>query len=775
MSQQLASGRLLARSEARRPYGHHVWALDSRAYLVLDTLFAAQLPPLSETGVLSTPARTVVRSELTRSDSSNITLGHEALRMLATALSPAPRMLHGTQARELTPSPSADPFLWGVVDDPSSVPAPMLQRLLLVLLGSYAIEACNYALVGESGDGSQTSPETQEKQLGRLYAMRDILEDHLEVHPACIDPYLELVLDLRTQIFVACNNLQPDAELHLRNLDGPLASRAHCFTSEHATQFKRMAAERSKAIHQELESTDGELSVRGAQDFVGFSTDLAVFIAVHGSFLKRQYPPLRVRDLARHAEKNNRVARWFVYRDEPAFSDRDQDDDGNRGSDSDDQDARDGPSTRSSQARTQIARNSQARDGDASHRQPEQLPNGTGVVSPNRSVAGRHPSPPQKRRRALPETIVGTLPQPNNRLPRSNGISRISPGPRSEHSSDSEHQPFVKVEGDAGGSGNADHHRRGSTSHRETSDVDQNVPLSYMHVFRRTSTLVSGQYGQELHQLETELRDIEARRSEIIARVLEIMHRAAQASDAGDSRASGDNEAPSGDQGQMNPDSDRSAGPASGGDDAAAGQVPIADSEAGGSEQPHDAGEASLQRSQEDAVSVSVDSEDELLPEMPSEAALPSAAELSVQEVGASSSEVAAAEAEDADGATQGDGIERGTVESSEPPAFDVLANGDAEQQGGGVPSAQSQTPIQHNSLDTSSQRSQENVAPSQGIATEMAENEWLVAAIWRHNGVAQHIMKDFRDPKHGFKHLGNNKMRNRIMAIKESINFVRR
>nr|KAJ3420654.1 hypothetical protein HK105_005414 [Polyrhizophydium stewartii] len=638
MSQQLASGRLLARSEARRPYGHHVWALDSRAYLVLDTLFAAQLPPLSETGVLSTPARTVVRSELTRSDSSNITLGHEALRMLATALSPAPRMLHGTQARELTPSPSADPFLWGVVDDPSSVPAPMLQRLLLVLLGSYAIEACNYALVGESGDGSQTSPETQEKQLGRLYAMRDILEDHLEVHPACIDPYLELVLDLRTQIFVACNNLQPDAELHLRNLDGPLASRAHCFTSEHATQFKRMAAERSKAIHQELESTDGELSVRGAQDFVGFSTDLAVFIAVHGSFLKRQYPPLRVRDLARHAEKNNRVARWFVYRDEPAFSDRDQDDDGNRGSDSDDQDARDGP-----------------------------------------------------------------------------------------------------------------------------------------NVFRRTSTLVSGQYGQELHQLETELRDIEARRSEIIARVLEIMHRAAQASDAGDSRASGDNEAPSGDQGQMNPDSDRSAGPASGGDDAAAGQVPIADSEAGGSEQPHDAGEASLQRSQEDAVSVSVDSEDELLPEMPSEAALPSAAELSVQEVGASSSEVAAAEAEDADGATQGDGIERGTVESSEPPAFDVLANGDAEQQGGGVPSAQSQTPIQHNSLDTSSQRSQENVAPSQGIATEMAENEWLVAAIWRHNGVAQHIMKDFRDPKHGFKHLGNNKMRNRIMAIKESINFVRR
>ncbi|KAJ1340403.1 hypothetical protein BSLG_004996 [Batrachochytrium salamandrivorans] len=217
-----------------------------------------------------------------------------------------------------------NPFLWGALDSPQTTPAPIFQRLLLVLLGSYVIDAV-HARQQQPQQPSQQPSQQLSQQLSQppldiqhgiwhLECAAYILEHGaLQVHADLIDVYIELLRELRTQIYIA-RYMRGDA---VQDCDDAFSLPLDCDVSgvslAHIDHFHSLLDARIIEMKEVMESTGYDaVQVCSVYPFEGFTDDAAAYIAVLGKLLSCDYSPKRVRDMVRDAHRKSEQPVWAI-------------------------------------------------------------------------------------------------------------------------------------------------------------------------------------------------------------------------------------------------------------------------------------------------------------------------------------------------------------------------------------------------------------------------------------------------------------------------------
>ncbi|OAJ40456.1 hypothetical protein BDEG_24190 [Batrachochytrium dendrobatidis JEL423] len=217
-------------------------------------------------------------------------------------------------------------FLWGALDTPQTTPPPIFQRLLLVLLGNYIIDAAQ-----NQPTSSDSTPD--ENTIWQLGSAAYILEaGFLELPLDLVTVYIELLRELRTQIYIYAY-LNGDSThrckmAFLKNLESPAGG---CISAQLMDEFQSLLKSRLQEIQTILHNSDGDImQVAYMFPFDGFSDDVAAFIAILSKLLAIDYSPKTVRDTVRNAKQKGHQPLWNLYSNmskiESALSDQTMDD-----------------------------------------------------------------------------------------------------------------------------------------------------------------------------------------------------------------------------------------------------------------------------------------------------------------------------------------------------------------------------------------------------------------------------------------------------------------
>ncbi|KAH9252590.1 hypothetical protein BASA81_009459 [Batrachochytrium salamandrivorans] len=372
LSQQLRHESGVVVCQPRPPSGSELWKLDGLAHSVLEVLFIRRhltmfgsdqllhpsssqthTQPSSQTHTQLSTQILSQASALSKCSQTQNSLGSSHSSIAFNAEISSIRAIEDSGEASITPSasiPNADvvsgyialkmlednPFLWGALDSPQTTPAPIFQRLLLVLLGSYVIDAV-HARQQQPQQPSQQPSQQLSQQLSQppldiqhgiwhLECAAYILEHGaLQVHADLIDVYIELLRELRTQIYIA-RYMRGDA---VQDCDDAFSLPLDCDVSgvslAHIDHFHSLLDARIIEMKEVMESTGYDaVQVCSVYPFEGFTDDAAAYIAVLGKLLSYDYSPKRVRDMVRDAHRKSEQPVWAMYVSNPALIHQEQ-------------------------------------------------------------------------------------------------------------------------------------------------------------------------------------------------------------------------------------------------------------------------------------------------------------------------------------------------------------------------------------------------------------------------------------------------------------------
>eukprot|EP00842_Homolaphlyctis_polyrhiza_P005762 jgi/Hompol1/6187/HPOL_004866-RA len=261
------------------PTGGQLWRLDALAQSVLDSLFIRRLPADSQPG-----------------DSQIHATERETAAGLRTL-----KMLQGKLSISITNTNIIkSAFFWAGLKHAAVLPPPISQRLLLVLFAAYVLHA----------DQMRLSPAAPVEPAGLevLVAARDVLETSIDVPKHYIDIYLQLVVELRTQIFIVMMSDTSSDDFDQSDHEHVCyAQLARAFESpivlldpDAEQLFARMLEDRRLQLvdHVTLCATSTEM-LHDYYPYSAFADDAQASIGFLASLLHRQYPAERVREIVR--------------------------------------------------------------------------------------------------------------------------------------------------------------------------------------------------------------------------------------------------------------------------------------------------------------------------------------------------------------------------------------------------------------------------------------------------------------------------------------------